>query len=887
MALAAGTRLGHYEVVASIGAGGMGEVYRAKDTKLGRDVALKVLPERVAESPELRERFEREARAVASLSHPGILAIHDFGSEGSTTYAVMELLEGETLRERLVSGPLPPRRAVEVALPLARALAAAHDKGLVHRDVKPENVFLTRDGQVKILDFGLARQAPGLLTGSGDDSVSPTMAPGTEPGTVLGTVGYMSPEQVKGQEADARSDIFSFGAVLYEMLTGRRAFRGETGAETMTAILRAEPPEMETLTEGIAPALERIVEHCLEKDPSRRFRDAHDLAFALETASGASSRSHAVQALPPTEVPWRRWLPLAWAVGWLVALMVAVQVGRLIEQRLQEDRPRAAPPSFTRLTNLPGPESWPTLSPDGKMLAFVRSTGTGPDANNRLDIFIQRVGGGNAIDLTPDSPENDTQPAFSPDGNRIAFRSERSGGGIFLMGSTGESVKRLTDFGYNPSWSPDGREIVVSTVRWDDVMSRGGQGQLWAIHVGSGSRRRIQTPGDAVQPSWSPNGRRIAYWSVSNAGQRDIFTVPAAGGPAVAVTTDAAVDWDPVWSPDGRQLYFSSDRGGTMNLWRVAIDQASGTLLGAPEPLTVPAAWTGFVSISADGHSLAYANRDVRTTLMRAALDPARGSLVGAPAVVLRGSLEVRDAAISPDGSEIAFTSWGREDLFVVRADGTGFRQLTDDAFRDRGPSWSGDGKRIAFYSNREGDYQAFTVRTDGSELKRVSAVPRGVWYPVLSPDGSQMSGCAESGAWLIDLRQPLGPAAARRLPPIDESHTFCPYSLSPDGRDLTGTALGADGRDHGVYVFSLASSRYRRIGDLDGFPNWISSQWLAVGTSSGLVQLVNVQSGAVRQLVDGSGATASANGRWLEYVDVSTEADVWLATLDEARSQP
>jgi Tol biopolymer transport system component len=882
MTLAAGTRLGHYEVVTPIGAGGMGEVYRARDTKLGRDVALKVLPERVAESPELRERFEREARAVASLSHPGILAIHDFGTEGETTYAVMELLEGETLRDRLASGPFPSRRAVEVALPLARALAAAHDKGLVHRDVKPENVFLTRDGQVKILDFGLARQAPGLLTNSADDSVSPTMAPGTEPGTVLGTVGYMSPEQVKGLEADARSDIFSFGAVLYEMLTGRRAFRGETGAETMTAILRADPPEMETLTEGVAPALERIVEHCLEKEPSRRFRDAHDLAFALETASGASSRSHAAQALPPTEAPGRRFLPLAWAVGWLVALSIAVQVGRLIEQRLQEDRPRETPASFTRLTNLPGPELWPTLSPDGKTLAFVRSTGTTPDANDQLDIFIQRVGGGNAIDLTPDSPKNDTQPAFSPDGNRIAFRSERSGGGIFLMGSTGESVKRLTDFGYNPSWSPDGREIVVSSVLWQDVMSRGAQGVLSVIDVASGARRRIATPGDAVQPAWSPHGRRIAYWSVSDAGQRDVFTVPAAGGPAVAVTTDAAVDWDPAWSPDGRQLYFSSDRGGTMSLWRVAIDPASGTVLGAPEPLTVPAAWAGFVSISADGHDLAYVSQDVRTTLMTAALDPVRGGLAGVPAVTLRGSLEVRDAAISPDGSEIAFTSYGREDLFVVRADGTGFRQLTDDAFRDRGPSWSRDGQRIAFYSNREGDYQAFTVRPDGSELKRVSAVPGGVWYPVLSPDGSQMSTCTNKAAWLIDLREPLGPAAARRLPPIDDSQTFCPYSLSPDGKDLTGSAQAADGRDHGVYVFSLANSRYRRVGDLDGIPSWVDSRRLVVGTPSGLLQLVDVQSGEARPLVNGWAPTVSANGRWLEYVDVSTEADVWLARLGQ-----
>jgi TolB protein len=253
------------------------------------------------------------------------------------------------------------------------------------------------------------------------------------------------------------------------------------------------------------------------------------------------------------------------------------------------------------------------------------------------------------------------------------------------MGSTGESVKRLADLGYNPSWSPDGREIVVSTVSWSDVASRSGSGELWAIDVSSGARRRIETPGDAVQPRWSPRGHRVAYWSVSNAGQRDVFTVAAAGGGAVAVTTDAAIDWDPVWSPDGRHLYFSSDRGGTMNLWRVAIDEASGRVLGPPEPLTVPSAWAGHGSLSGDGRTLVYASRDVRTTLVRTALDAVRGRTSGSAAVVLRGSLELRDQALSPDGEWIAFTTAGREDVFVVRADGTGFRQLTDDAFRDRG----------------------------------------------------------------------------------------------------------------------------------------------------------------------------------------------------------
>ena len=447
MALEPGRSLGPYRIVSPLGAGGMGEVYRATDTRLGRDVALKVLPEAVAGSPELRERFEREARAVASLSHPGILAIHDFGTDGGQAFAAMELLEGQTLRDRLATGPLAPRRATDYALQLAQALAAAHDKGVVHRDVKPDNVFVTREGRVKVLDFGLARQASSLLTSSGDDSVSPTLAPGTEPGTVLGTVGYMSPEQVRGQEADARSDIFSFGAVLYEMLTGKRAFRGETAAETMTAILRADPPEPASVHEGIPLGLERIVDHCLEKDPSRRFRTAHDLAFALETASGASSRSAAGVAVAAPEEP--RWRRLAWGAAGLVALAVAVQAGRLLERRAPAvpGAAAAAPASVVRLTNRPGPERWPQLSPDGKTLAFVAGAAAAPDEG---DVFIQRVGGGNAINLTPDSPGDDTHPAFSPDGSRIAFRSGREGGGLFVMGSTGESVKRLVGLRLQP-----------------------------------------------------------------------------------------------------------------------------------------------------------------------------------------------------------------------------------------------------------------------------------------------------------------------------------------------------------------------------------------------------------------------------------------------------
>jgi serine/threonine protein kinase len=283
-----GKDLGPYRVLERVGAGGMGEVYRARDAKLNRDVAIKILPQALAADPLALARFEREAQAVAALSHPNILAIHDFGREGETAYAVMELLEGETLRARLAHGALPSRKAVELAVQIAEGLAAAHEKGIVHRDLKPENVFVTGDGRAKVLDFGLAKRA--------DSASSPSLsmlATGghTGPGMVLGTPAYMSPEQVRGEPVDHRSDIFSFGAVLHEMLTGRQAFGRETATESMTAILKEDPPEIATTSSGASPGLQRIVQHCLEKKPGERFQSMRDIAFALQALSGSGITS--------------------------------------------------------------------------------------------------------------------------------------------------------------------------------------------------------------------------------------------------------------------------------------------------------------------------------------------------------------------------------------------------------------------------------------------------------------------------------------------------------------------------------------------------------------------------------------------------------------------
>jgi serine/threonine protein kinase len=311
MGLPQGTKLGSYEIVSPLGAGGMGEVYRARDESLGRQVAIKVLPKELASDPHRLRRFEQEARAAAALNHPNILAVYGFSTtEEHAPYLVTELLEGQTLRERLQQGEIPVRKAVEFALQAARGLAAAHDRGIVHRDLKPENLFLTRDGVVKILDFGLAKLSV-PETGASQTSVATVSV--SEPGVVLGTVGYMSPEQVRGQVIDHRSDIFSLGAILYEMVSGNRAFEGKTAADTMSAILKEEPAELSGAGRNLPPALGRIIHRCLEKDPAERFQSARDLAFNLELLSREESGSGAAAAFPARE--GRRWLIPALALG--------------------------------------------------------------------------------------------------------------------------------------------------------------------------------------------------------------------------------------------------------------------------------------------------------------------------------------------------------------------------------------------------------------------------------------------------------------------------------------------------------------------------------------------------------------------------------------------
>ena len=578
MALTPGTRLGPYEIVASIGAGGMGEVYRARDTRLDRDVALKILPESFAIDPDRRTRFEREAKAVAALSHPNILAIFDVGDSAPSAgsgqavfYVATELLEGQTLRERLTSGPIQPRKAIEYGVQLARGLASAHDKGIVHRDLKPENIFLVADGHVKILDFGLAKTM-GAQSSSTSAGAAETMAV-TDPGTVMGTVGYMAPEQVRGRTVDARADLFSLGAVLFEMVTGQRAFQRDTAADTMSAILREEPPELSGTRPDLSPALDRIIRHCLEKEPNDRFQTARDVAFALTSLSG-SGTSVSSSAQPVQDPPRRR----AWLMPALVATAAAVIAGAGGLAVGKSMTPPATLVTFTPKTAVAQAIFHGRFMPDGQTFIYSSAlTGNAPSLfEARPDTALPRQFGPPRTHLLAISKSGELAVMMN-----ASFVAHRLMSGTFARMTIDGAPRPIAEDVREADWLPDGSDLVVIRAVNENDHIEFPMGHVVHTTVGYFSDARV-----------SPDGNLVAFMEHPvKFDNRGWVKVVDRSGKVTSIAGEFAAEEGVAWSADSRSVFFSAVRSGNTDyeLHRApaAGGEAFATILGSAGSLMV------------------------------------------------------------------------------------------------------------------------------------------------------------------------------------------------------------------------------------------------------------------------------------------------------------
>jgi serine/threonine protein kinase len=627
MPLASGTKLGPYEVQSPLGAGGMGEVYRARDTRLGRDVALKILPESLPRDNDRLHRFEQEARAVAALNHPNILAVFDIGQHNGSPFLVSELLEGETLRTVLDRGALPQRKAIDYGVQIAQGLAAAHEKGIVHRDLKPENIFVSKDGRIKILDFGLAKLAQKASAAAAESDGVTLTSSHTAAGVVMGTASYMAPEQVRGEPADPRTDIFAFGAVLYEMLSGQRAFRRETPAETMTAVLREDPPELPDSPHPISPALDRIVRRCLEKNQEQRFQSAKDLSFALSALSGTASSVIAGIASQPRKVPVLLWAALA------LALATGARVTWLLAKR------ESPPTRMEFAISVPGEVSHLALSTDGSMLAFVS-----PDEKSGLPmVSVQRVG--SPISTVLPGTEGASYPFWSPDGTYVAFFANGKLQKLALSGGTPQALANV-QAARGGSWGSRGVIIYEPDA----------ESAIWRVNAdGSGVAAvtdRFFTGQDQSHrwPVFLPDGNHFLFWAgnfgnVRNDRFSGIYASSLDGKQKKLVTLAHSS-----FGLDSSHLFYADDE---RHLVSVAFDASKAAIVGSPvmvanavgsQPSTYWVALTAAENGTLIYNTSAGAALSALTWMDRAGKELGR---IGEPAVMCNPTL-------SPDGSRVA-----------------------------------------------------------------------------------------------------------------------------------------------------------------------------------------------------------------------------------------
>jgi len=826
MALTLGTKLGPYEIMSLVGAGGMGEVYRARDKRLGRDVAIKVLPEALANDDDRLRRFEQEARTIAALNNPNILGIHDVGVHEGAPFLVSEFLEGQTLREKLVSRPLPVRRAIEYALGIAEGLAAAHEKGIVHRDLKPENVFVTRDGRIKVLDFGLAK----LVRPEENHETAVTLSsPATLPGMVMGTVGYMSPEQVRGEPIDPRSDIFSFGAVLYEMLTGKRAFKRATSAETMTAILREEPQALNDTGWQGPVELQRILARCLEKNAARRFQSASDLAFTMEALSGTSTAKGVSQ--PKSKRVWFPWVVAA-------ALLIGFAVWEAV-------RPAGAPANplekahFTRITDFESVDA--AISPDGRFVAFVS------DHDGPYDVWLTQVGSGRLINLTQGKagplPAPLRNVGFSGDGSEIWIGGGDVGIRLRTLSLTGGTPRNfLGEKTVNLAWSPDGERIVYHTFGGGDPM-------FVADRSGSNARQIfVDRPGIHNHfPAWSPDGRWIYFaHGTPDTRDMDLYRIDPAGGNPERLTyrnTDIA---DPTPVGNNTVFYVARDGDGS-GPWLWAFDlksrESRRVSIGLEQYTSVQASADGRKLVATISNPVAglwtvpildrvAEERDVKPFLVPnvRALAPRFGGsslfylsslgagdglwrlLNGETTEIWKGAdgALFETPAVSLDGGRVAIVLRrnGKGQLHVLSADGAELQPIGEGIDAKGTSCWSPDAKWIVTGGSDASGPGLFKIPLEGGSPVRLVSGP--ALNPVWSPDGSLIVYAGTNVRTFAPLLAVRPDGTSVKLPEIILRRLGERVRFSPDGKSLIymqGLLVSQD-----FWLLDLASMKSRPL---------------------------------------------------------------------------